>query len=442
MDRWSRRNSRLRDQFACEPLGPLPADADFEVIAVRPPALEVVDSSSASSVSSVEPAPSEDTPPADATSMLQLSASVALQPLHARVLSRTRRFEFQLQPNATNEDVSAYLASMGVAERANDLVPLYPGGADLCFLLRPSHSACIAVAIHRLQDHTMFLLTLPLGSTVSAVRQVCAANGRPDICLDGRPLPDAVHLFDGMLLQLRDADMKDVSHFVSPGANHASMARSPLLLEPLLPAHMARPHNLGICHDMVTHCTDGFEISRLRRDLPSGLFLPRASRDLTDCLPVWPPAAQPLRLMLYTDGSFCPAPLAASWAVATFADCADHDWHWAGFAAGSAPCSADNAVFSAFEAELYALGAACAISLCARPVDVTCVYDSQSAAAVANCLASTAGQHSLAAAVRSFTLHALQLVYTSVSCTLTATKAIQAMSWWMPWLAFATSSPL
>ena len=68
------------------------------------------------------------------------------------------------------------------------------------------------------------------------------------------------------------------------------------------------------------------------------------------------------------------------------------------------PCEGSYAAPSAFEAELFALAAAFCVVLRSQPACATCVYDSQSAAAVAHCVASTAFPHPLAASVRSLYL--------------------------------------
>ena len=141
---------------------------------------------------------------------------------------------------------------------------------------------------------------------------------------------------------------------------------------------------------MVEHLTDGFELDSLSTSLPADMPLPLCSRDLVRYLPVRPAGSPCRRLLLYTDGSFCASLSKSSFAVAVFADEADHAWHWAGFVADSLPCQGEYGAPSAFEAELFGLAVSFLIALRAKPVEVTCIYDAQSAAAVAHCMANTA----------------------------------------------------
>ena len=344
----------------------------------------------------------------------------------------------RLAATTTFGEISQRLLAKGRRETAFDLVPIHP-----VFILRACAPGWVTVAVRHLP--TMEVSLACVSATTDGLG-LAALFGDATVTFAGQNVTAVSSFFDGMLLEVaethlcsdpgettppfleafpcqsgareglpladcnlpRNVGVADAGHpLLDSDTGHAMTTRAVLELDSLLPAHMARPHNVGICYDMVGHCTEGFELSRLCKALPSGLSVPRASWDLAYGLPNWPPCLRPIRLLIFTDGSFCQSPLAASWAVAAFADRADHVWHWAGFAAGSAPCTGVNAVYSAFEAELYALAAAFIISLNAQPTAVTCVYDSRSAAAVANCLASTAGHHPLAAAVRSLYLACL-----------------------------------
>ena len=151
-------------------------------------------------------------------------------------------------------------------------------------------------------------------------------------------------------------------------------------------------------------CTDGFCLEALIRTLPCTLAIPASSQALVSTLPTWDAQTPPARLLLFTDGSFCAKLSSASWAAAVFADAGEHDWRWAGCAAGRVHTDGPMAAPSAFEAELYALAAAFCVVLRSRPGHATCIYDSQSAAAVAHCVASTSLPHRLAASVRSLYL--------------------------------------
>ena len=181
-------------------------------------------------------------------------------------------------------------------------------------------------------------------------------------------------------------------------------APATLVLDEAIPVHMARPHCVGVCADMLHHCTDGFGLLDLRQQLPAHEDIPPICSNLVLSVPPWPRTQASPFLMFYTDGSFCHRRSASSWAIAVFASQDAVRWSWAGFTAGAVECQGTYGAPSAFEAELYALAATFLVILRARPEKATCIFDSQSAAAVACCTANTADSHPLAAAVRSLFL--------------------------------------
>ena len=443
---WSTRNRRLRMLPVHASTAPV-----IDIEATGSGMLHDVasdDSASASAATVSSECPSVEIPDADvadpaAQSLIQIHATVrrADAPAQVRVahtdlgigdsclvLTIDGPLHIQCTTQSTFSDVSLQLARLGRIEEAQQLIPVYPALAQgPAFLLRPCGALGVTVAVRNPFPPFLHHLTLATPAVAKAVTDLCLGG---DLWFMGRPLSGCAELFDGMVLDTKcriatvaPRETRPVT--LQPGSSQSEAREPDVLLaaagslsdrgppsdvqavsslESLIPAHMARPHNAGVCHDMLSHCTEGFDLSDLRCDLPLDTAAPWASHALVQHLPVWPSDQTPQRLLLYTDGSFGASRQVASWAVAVFVDHSDHAWHWAGFAAGSVPCSGPYAAPSAFEAELFAFAAAMLISLRAGSPAIICVYDSQSAAAVASCIASTNADHPLAAATRSLYL--------------------------------------
>ena len=309
--RWSRRNARMLAPMPSSSTGAIPAAADPEVLAVRRPPEIASSISKESPVHSVSSS-AEILDEPEGSSMLQtyaarLAPSARHQQVRMRVLAADRQFAIDLSPDATAGQVSECLASMGRAEGANDLVPLCPACLGLPdFLLRPVHCHCVAVAIHHLDRGTVSLRALPMSAVGSDLSQLCAGEGLCHMTFAGRPLADQTSLFDGMVLQVSTIPRYVCARETTPAQPCVSPVQDGvwtdvavgssaqrLSLETAIPAHMARPHNIGICGDMLDHCTSGFALGDLHVALPDNLQAPCVSHRLVRHLPVWDPDVVP-----------------------------------------------------------------------------------------------------------------------------------------------------
>ena len=391
-----------------------------------------------------------DTDDVDAHCVLQISASVRHAPVLAEELHVASRGELAvhaatapvqvisvsgvlslfLDQQATYADATEQLVDLGCAGDAGDLVRLCPAPSDgPTLLVRHPMQGVLTVAIRRRALDPYHLVACPVGGQGCDLQRIWGHSDSLHYC--GQPATRLQTLFSGMVFDVVGSPDEDglettpvtrANLLCQGGArpSHAShlpveertlpqqCAGSPdarlLELDSLVHTHLARPHNVGVCFDMIAHWTEVFRLDCLVQEVPCHMSLPLSSRSLVANLPSWRTSDRPSRLLLYTDGSFCHRRHKSSWAVAVFADDGDHAWCWAGYAASSVPCEGSYAAPSAFEAELFALAATFCAVLRSQPACATCAYDSQSAAAVAHCVASTAFPHPLAASVRSLYL--------------------------------------
>ena len=290
-------------------------------------------------------------------------------------------------------NVTQALRSASTALRAEDLVPVFP--------LSPDSLHCVSKPP---SGHTV-LVQPPQPDSMPIAVIVHEGDTAEDVCNRTRHCQHVLLFEQRQWLGTHQGCFTGMRLQLSPCKPFASSKALPTVisLDDAIAWQQPRAQAFGVCHHMLTDLTAAFHLSTLSQDFSTKDALHPAARALVEGLPTWRGA--PLQaLALYTDGSYCSSPPAATWAVAAFGRDAQGEWYWCGFRYGTlTPQATKEWGSSAFPAEIFALAVAQGIIFAANLANAAIFFDATAAFDVSTCQAKAAQPTAITSAARSLT---------------------------------------
>ena len=284
--RWSRRNQRLRDPASSSSAAeasagtgrdpvPVPSDTDSQTSHSEP---GDADGHSLLQVTAARrPACRQDAP-------LRIPLQSTLSTPCMQVLTAAGILPLRTHSGSTYEDVTAQLATNGCTATAGDLVPLCPAPIDgPSLLVRSPNANTVTVAVWHSCANTFRVVTFAADIQGRDVPQACGYLHDLHYC--GRPAQLLPAFFHGMVLETSLPSGDDGPETTPAASTHmcgqggarlpdaptflceddvtliedvASPARPVLDLDSLVATHLSRPHNAGVCYDMVNPVLTAF----------------------------------------------------------------------------------------------------------------------------------------------------------------------------------------